>query len=137
MQNKLFSSKLNTVLLIIIIVLLLTGIYIFNKRTNTLVTNSPENILVTDNNYESQMKWATEENGLPKGWVRWTDTMAEIPVEKYGPSQIRSSYMIKLNAKMVSGIDQEKKCVGDSETALCAVGNNPEILRYFNVISFR
>jgi len=95
------------------------------------------NLEVTDENFEEQQKWATEDNGLPKGWVRWNDTMAEIPVKKYGPSETGSSYIVQLSAKMINGLEGQKKCMGDSELAMCAIGTNPEVLRYFEIVNYR
>lgn len=100
-------------------------------------SSNSSNLQITDENFEEQQKWATEDNGLPKGWVRWNDTMAETPVKKYGPSQTGSSYIIQLSAQMIKGLDGQKKCMGDSELAMCAIGTDPEVLRYFEIVNYR
>lgn len=128
MKDKFFGSKLNSILLLVIIVLMIIAIFIFKNNSNQQIS---------DENYENQMKWATENNGIPNGWVKWSDTIAEIPVEKYGPSQNGSSYIVLLTTELMGGLKEKKVCVGDSDSALCAIGSDSEVLRYFDIINYR
>jgi hypothetical protein len=62
--------------------------------------------------------------------------MIETPVEKYGPSRENPSYIVKLQAGMRDGLSEPKQCIGDSEVATCALGSDPEVLRYFAVLNY-
>jgi len=150
-MQSFYGSKLNTVLLLILIVLMIFALrfmyqnqeeyrdllQVNRTEEKTIINQSKEqiNITPTDEFMEEEAKWADAENGMPKGWVRWSDKIDGISVEKYGPSSTISSYMIKLDAGLISKLDEEKKCVGDSESAICAIGNDTEVLRYWNVIN--
>ncbi len=99
-------------------------------------TNGADYIPVDDEEFMNQeAQWAHANNGLPVGWVQWTESMNGSSVKKFGPVLNGDSYMINFTAQemMASG---NRKCVGDSEVATCAVGDNPEILRYWNVINY-
>jgi hypothetical protein len=129
-----------------------TKLYEYNKNKSDLEKNKLMKICleiasstgvkyevkkVNDENIEDLYKWASEENGLPKGWVRWNDKIGEISVEKYGPSKNDLSYMIHLDAKIIPQIKLEHKCMGDSESATCAIGNDPEVLKYNEIINYK
>jgi hypothetical protein len=89
-----------------------------------------------DNFMAEEAKWAYAENGMPKGWKRWADTVDGVSVEKKGPTLTNPSYIISISGKLLSTFTKTNKCVGDGESAFCIIGNDPEVLRYWNVASF-
>ncbi len=90
-----------------------------------------------DAHFEKEAEWASAGgNDMPHGWVTWTDSIVENPVKKFGPSKTNASYMVQLKTSMIKLLDDPHTCIGDSEVALCAVGTDPEVLRYFEVKSY-
>lgn len=131
------KNKLPWVLVIVLALILVWVLFLkpeYNPATDA-PSNSEESVQ-QEAFMAEESKWAHAENDLPKGWVRWTDTLIEIPVEKYGPSRENPSYIVKLQAGMRDGLSEPKQCIGDSEVATCAVGTDPEVLRYFAVLNY-
>ncbi len=121
------NSKLNTVLLLVLIVLAISIIWIlwrdrkaeegkdayFKKaQTQTATLTISANSVYGDR--------------YPAGWVIWKEMINGQEVEKIGPSASTKDYLIKLPSPLRVSLGLNN-CVGDSEIATCAVGNNPEI----------
>lgn len=167
MQNKFFGSKLNSVLLLILIVLMVFALRIMLKDKTTylpvLEQNTPtvqvptENIPVpTDRinpddyerylgKYESEYmdalgRWAlsVENNGIPKGWERWSDNSSRVLVQKIGPSKTNPSYIIKYDIDMIkNGAKPQGECSGgEDQPVYCIVGYDPEVLRFWSVVNY-
>ncbi|MDQ3075804.1 MAG: hypothetical protein M3Q34_01620 [bacterium] len=148
--KKFYESRLNTALLFVLIILMIVAIRIMSKDkdvyTAPLVGNTIEqnnnigtsDYIVTDENFEKQWQWANANDGMPLGWVKYDFEMWATPVEVYGPVIGGMSFIARLNGKMISLLAPgDAQCVGDSESGLCVFGNDPEVIHYFNVVTYR
>ena len=77
---------------------------------------------------------ATYGNRYPAGWVIWKEMINGQEVEKIGPSVSTKDYLIKLPSPLRVSLGLSN-CVGDSETATCTVGNNPEIKKVWEELN--
>lgn len=95
-----------------------------------------EDIVKEESNVEEETTWATAENGLPAGWSTWSDEIGGRPVEKYAPIKGMPSFVVKIEANITSKLVKPYECVGPDEIVFCAVGNNPDVLRYYRVLEY-
>jgi len=139
-----YGSKLNTVLLLILIVLMIFALrFMYQNQGEYLpdLDSKISNNLVQENDeiykgYREDVEFFDfDENGLPKNWIKWNDSILGVPVEKFGPVLDENNFLIKLKANLISNLPENKECIGDSESALCVVGENAGINRYFNYAS--
>ena len=147
MPNKFFGSKLNSALLLILIILMIFALRIMLKDKETYLPNlnnsmeldkdSPSSDTnLSEVSMEAESEWASSgPNGMPPGWVAWEDTIKGVKVLKKGPSISTESYVVSGPVPLFVDI-KNKRCIGDTEQTMCAVGENSEVIRYFNLINY-
>ena len=106
MPNKFFGSKLNSALLLILIILMIFALRIMLKDKETYLPNlnnsmeldkdSPSSDTnLSEVSMEAESEWASSgPNGMPPGWVAWEDTIKGVKVLKKGPSISTESYVV-------------------------------------------
>lgn len=82
-------------------------------------------------------KWASSgDNEMPPRWVSWEDTIKGVSVKKKGPVDSKdSSYIISGPVPILKTLGSNR-CIGDTEETMCAIGENSEVIRYFDLISY-
>lgn len=156
MQNNFFGSKLNTVLLLILIVLMVFALRIMLKdkeiyfpnlnnsidkdyKINTEEKNDYQSNVTSPSevSMEAESKWASSgENEMPPGWVSWEDTIKGVSVQKKGPADFKDSSYIISGPVLILKTLGSNRCIGDTEDTMCAIGENSEVIRYFDLISY-
>ena len=165
MPNKFFGSKLNSVLLLVLIILMVFALRIMLKDKETYLPNLNNSIELNEESSQSNTNFSKEDsikdvndvqvntspsevsmeaesewassgpNGMPPGWVTWEDTIKGVKVLKKGPSISTESYVVSGPVPLFVDI-KNKRCIGDTEQTMCAVGGNSEVIRYFNLINY-
>lgn len=133
--------------LIIIVLLVCTialGLFSMLKKDNRELLKGCQ---YPDKSYDQECitmskesRWANANNGMPKGWVTWEDTIDGVTVSAKGPimngaSKVVTTGDLDLVKKMRTN-DPSVKCVGDLEIATCFIGNHSEVIRYWNVTNY-
>ncbi len=134
----------NLIIITLLLITIVVGLFYALRKENRELLKGCQN---TDKSYDNECismskesRWANADNGMPKGWVIWQDTIDGVSVVSKGPIMNGASKVITTSdldlIKKLRSTDPSVKCVGDLEITTCAMGNHPEILRYWNVINY-
>lgn len=131
MQN---TSKINTILLVILIVIVGIGIWKFSDKQEVVQENTsptvgdvtPKTDIPTSTQPKPTptVKTTSAGSGWPTGWVQWEDIIQGQKVTKKGPSVSGEDYIVTAPFSVRSSFPADAKCVGDSEIVTCSVGDD-------------
>lgn len=131
-----YIKKIGIVIVLVLILIAMSLVFPNGKiASNTISGQNPGT--VNDENFDQEVAWATSGGEFPVGWEQTSINVGGTEYQKIGPVGNTESYIILVSASSLPLLDENRKCVGDSESSLCAIGSNADVARYFNIVTYR